>query len=437
MNRRFSIHAIQPFLQRVAKDSLFRNSFFLMASTGIISALGFAFWVLCAQLYSPVQVGLAASLISATSLVTNLSFLGFTATLIRYLPQAPRKSAYVSTAIIVTSCAAIILGTLFLLSLRAFLPQLTQEQSYPLFWPLVALYIVMTTVAALCDSLFIAERAAQNVLFKNIVFSSVKIALPIFLVGLGFWGIFLATAAGVAASLVASIILAYRRGIRFEARLDRQVIAETKHFATGNYLGNIFGALPATLLPLLVAAKLGSEAAAFFYMPMMIATLLTIIPSAAAQSLMAEASHTQEKLFIHSKRALLGVFNLLVPAVIIVCIAGATILSIFGQNYSDQGLLLLQLLAVASFCSAINYIGDTMLAIRKRMKAYVCMNALNSLLVLSSVFACMSRWGLAGVGIGWLLGQLATMLIYLAYFGRQELQLARQHAATRQVSESQ
>src|SRR5664279_5323018 len=40
-----------------ASDSLYRNSIYLMASTGIMAFFGFFFWIINARLYKPEQVG--------------------------------------------------------------------------------------------------------------------------------------------------------------------------------------------------------------------------------------------------------------------------------------------------------------------------------------------------------------------------------------------
>lgn len=415
---------LQP-LRRISADSLYRNSFFLMASTGVLSLFGFIFWAICARLFDAAAVGLAASLISATALLTNLSFLGFTNTLIRYIPTAKNKSAYAGTAVTTTSLAALVFSGIFLLGIQRFAPDIANAAHGPFLWPLVMAYVVLTTISALCDSLFIAERASQNVLIKNTLFSSIKIALLFAFISQGFIGIFIATAIGVAIATGVSIYLAYKRGIALYPQLNKKVLKQTRRFTTGNYLGNIFGAMPATLLPILVATKLGAAAAAYFYMPMMIATLLNIIPSAASQSLMAEASHNITAAMHHAKKALMGIFYILIPAVIATILLGQFILAFFGNEYAHEGGTVLHLLAIASLFGAVNYVGDTLLVIRKQVKGFIAMNIINAAAVITGVVWGMHNWGIVGVGTGWLVGQIITMCIYLGYYGRTEFNAHR------------
>src|SRR5882757_2751857 len=82
-------------------DSLFRNAALLMTSTAIVSVLGFGFWLFVAHLYTPSQIGIASALISITTLLSNLSLLGFNAGLIRFLPKAQDQSRYINAVMII------------------------------------------------------------------------------------------------------------------------------------------------------------------------------------------------------------------------------------------------------------------------------------------------------------------------------------------------
>jgi hypothetical protein len=55
-------------VDHVRSDPLLQNSFFIMLTTATMALLGFLFWVLNARLFDPPQIGVATTLISATSL---------------------------------------------------------------------------------------------------------------------------------------------------------------------------------------------------------------------------------------------------------------------------------------------------------------------------------------------------------------------------------
>jgi len=81
-------------IKSLYKVSFYRNTVFLMLSSGTNAVLGFAFWVLAARLYKPEDVGLASAAISAMSLLALFSSLGMGYGLIKFLPTSGEKSAF-------------------------------------------------------------------------------------------------------------------------------------------------------------------------------------------------------------------------------------------------------------------------------------------------------------------------------------------------------
>jgi O-antigen/teichoic acid export membrane protein len=411
-------------VESATTDSLYRNSFFLMGGTLIAAAMGFLFWLVCAHFYSAEQIGMAGTLISATSLLTNLSFLGFNNTLVRYLSSAHDKSSHVSTAIIITVLAGTILAFLYLAGLRLLLPGMANTLGT---WgrPLVVLYVACAAASAMFDSMFVAERTAQVLFYKNILVSTVKLFLPLVFIPGGFMGLFLATALALFVGTIYSAFHAYRRGIRMRSTINHPMLKEVRKFTLGNYIAGIFGILPTSLVPIVVNAGLGAKQAAFFFIPLTIAGLLNVIPSASAQSLFAEASHDSTRLHIHVRKAVGSILALLLPAIVLVVVFGHFALFALGRDYAAQGTTVLRLLAAASIFGAVNYIGDTLLNMHKQVKAFILMNALNAGLVLTAVYLMMHEWGLIGAAAGWLTGQALTMLVYAGLYGQRELTAVR------------
>jgi len=90
---------ISKFYNYLANDSLYRNSIFLMLSTGVMAVFGFFFWITNARLYSSEQVGIGTTLISIMTLISSFSILGLGNGLIRYLPTSERKNKKINTFI--------------------------------------------------------------------------------------------------------------------------------------------------------------------------------------------------------------------------------------------------------------------------------------------------------------------------------------------------
>jgi O-antigen/teichoic acid export membrane protein len=179
--------------------------------------------------------------------------------------------------------------------------------------------------------------------------------------------------------------------------------------------------LPSTLVPIIVLNKLGAAQAAYFYMPMQMAMFLNIISSSTSQALMSEASQADDHTLhrAHFQNAFKHLYMMLLPAIVLLCALGWPILRIYGAAYVHNGFALLLFLAGASVFVAVNWLGDTLLNIQRRSGAYFLMNALNALLVVTAVWLGAAH-GLIGVGLGWLLAQAGSAVVYIAIFARSQ-----------------
>ena len=395
------------------RDTLFLNSFYLMISAGILAGFGFFFWILCSHLFSAPDIGLATSLISAAALVSSLGAFGFNNVIIRFLSSSERKNGQLSTAYVITTLASMAAATIFLFWATVTGNPSVQSAHFWLLALIFLVYVFAVSVNNITDSAFIAYRATKYVLYRNILLSVLKLSLPLVLIGIGFAGIVGSFALATLAACTLGFVLLIRKfDYRPSLSIDSIAIKETRLFAASNYGGNLFSMLPSTLLPLIILSRLGAQEAAFFYMPMMIVALLNVIPGATAQSFFAEVSHDESGLMTYFGRAVRHLFLLLVPAVVVVMVIGGFVLSFFGHDYVRDGLLPLQILAVASLVGAGNYLGDTLLNIKKFTRMYIFMNALNALVIVGLAYA-EAPHGLAAVAWSVLIGQVVTLIVYM------------------------
>src|ERR687883_48870 len=79
---------------RLRRDSLLRNSVYIMATTVANSVLGCLYWIVAAHTYAVYDIGLAAALISTMTLASILSSQGMGWTLIQLLPSRPAGRAW-------------------------------------------------------------------------------------------------------------------------------------------------------------------------------------------------------------------------------------------------------------------------------------------------------------------------------------------------------
>ncbi len=410
-----------------------RNALYLMGSTFVSAAAGFLFWSFCSHLFTPHEVGLATTLVAATALVSALSMAGLNNAVIAYIPKhktPAETTALMDTAVGTVGVISLLAGLVYVIvanhidrHLPGYMPALWQQA-------LVVLYIAAQSLSTLTDSMLTALRQPRLIFVKNNVGSVVKLVLPFICAGLAGFGIFTAIAIVTFVSLAVSIYNMRQLGYRPRPEIVRHQLSAVRRFTLDNYVGTIFGMLPATLVPLLISWILGATQVAYLYIALTISQLLNVIPAATSQSFFAEASHGRIPLPALVRRAVSHIYILLVPAVGIVLAGGGLLLKIFGGSYAHNGLHALQLLSIASLFGVVNYLGDTYLNVKHRTRAYIAMNALNAALVVVLAGIGAHRHGLTGAATGWLMGQAITNVAYaglLYHYWRQGL--AAQQAA--------
>jgi O-antigen/teichoic acid export membrane protein len=404
---------ISKFYSHLANDSLYRNSIYLMLSTGVMAFFGFFFWVINARLYSTEQVGIATTLISVVTLISTFSLLGLGNSLIKYLPTSERKNEKINTAFTLVGLTSIVISIFFLLFLKTFSPKLLFVRENIFFAILFVLFIVFTSLSTISESVFVAYCSSKYVLIKNTLSSIVKLVIPIFLISLGAYGIFMSVGiATIIAFLLSLFFLIHKFKDVIKPQVVKDIVKRMTKFSMGNYVAGFIGGLPAMVLPIIILNSIGAKFSAYFYMDMTIANLLYIIPMATSQSLFAEGSYSEAELKVHLLKAIKIISLILVPAILLTFIFGKYVLLAFGKQYSSEGLMLLQIFAISGVFLSINYIGNSILYIKNKIKSLVILNLIGCLVVLGSSYALIS-YGLNGVGFGWLIGQIILAVIFI------------------------
>ncbi len=398
------------------KDTLYQNSLFMMASTAVVSGSGFFFWIIVANLYKDSQVGLATAIISAVTFIMNLSILGLNYSIIRFLSKTKNKTQLLSDSFSAISLAAAIFAGMFLLFLPFFSPSLAFVREGPTAWVFI-LFTILVTLDYFTESIFIAYRAGKYIFYKNIVVSISKLLLPALFVGFGAVGIFFAWSLALSSALIVSFfILVKKFHFKFTPAFRRTKLKELVSFSFVNFLVGLLGIAPGLLLPILITNTINSQTAAYFYIAYMIANLLYVIPYATTQSLFAEGSY-DEKSFWHSVgKALKLIFTLLIPAIIVLLLLSNFILLFFGKSYSVEGVRFLHLLALAGIPVSLNYLGLTILNVKRKMKALLIICIIGTVTILWLSYA-LREYSLAGIGVAWLAGHLVKNVLYGGYIG--------------------
>jgi O-antigen/teichoic acid export membrane protein len=396
----------RSFINKLTGDILFRNSIYLMLSTVILTGLGFFFWTISAKLYSAHDVGLATTVISAMNLIANIGSLGLGIALVRFLPNSKDQSSLINSCMAVTALV-------FVAGLAVFSPKLIFIRKSLYLGMVFIAFVVFQAESNLLDRVFVALRDTKYTLIKNTVFSIGKLILPFLLVAYGSYGIFSSWGLSLLVSFVyCLVILARHFSIRPEAVIYDGILRKIIGFSFSNYISNMLNLLPGLVLPLLVTQYLSPTDTAYYYVAMMIASLVFMIPIAVSSSMFAEGSKRRKELRRITYKSSWLITVLMIPAMALMIIAGPMLLGLFGTLYRTEGTMLLIILVLSAVPQAFKAIYMSVLNVEHRMAELITANAIISIAVIGLTLAFTGH-GLTGLGFAWLLGQSAIFPVML------------------------
>ncbi|WP_194896499.1 lipopolysaccharide biosynthesis protein [Catenulispora pinisilvae] len=395
---------------------MLRNSLFLMASAGLTAGIGFIFWALVAHLYSSTQIGLATTLLSAISLISFLSTFGFGATMIRFPARGAARHRQVSMMLALVAAASFVLGTGYVLAVRLISPDLAFVRDKPVYALVLIVICVFATVNLVTDSVFMAARRAEyNTLVDGFIQSVAKLAIPVFVVGMGAMGIVAASGTGYVVATLASLYFMYRKlDFRFSFRLGGTRIRETAGYSATTQFSSLLNLIPQLALPIITLRWLGPDDVTYYYLGSQIAALLSTGSYAIGDALFSEGAHDPEQLRSLMKRSATIMTAVMVPGVAAVILVREPLLSLFGSKYPGHAQGLLTILALGALAVAFHTWASSALRITGRMTALLGSNLVYLLATLALALGFAHR-GLNWIGWAWALGNLASGLFAVAF----------------------
>lgn len=395
-------------------ETLYRNSVYLMFSTGTMAAFGFVFWLVAAHFYKPPQVGIASTLISSMNFIAYFCLLGFNSTFIRFLPHSKKRDEQIDTGLILVLLATIIVASIYVICAPLFAPKLDLLHQHPLFGIAYVILTIGATINLITDSVFIAYRAAvYNFFIDGIAGSSIQLLLPIALVSLGSFGIYAAQGVAATCAMILSIFYMIKRfNYKPQFKVNKTVLREVRHYSSGNYVASLLNTAPTIVLPIIVLDTLGAAPAGYYYLAFMMANVLYAVSYAVSQSLFAEGSTNEADLRKLVGRAAKFIGVLVIPASIGLVIFGPILLSFFGKTYSTHARDLLYVLALAGPVMGGVGICSITMRVTKQTKALIITNTLYVIATCGSGLLWIHK-GLVWAGVAWLIGQLVTLFAML------------------------
>lgn len=398
-------------LQEHLNDPLFRNSYYLIANTLIISISGFVFWIFVARVYSVEDFGVGSAIISAIAFLSLFSLLGFDIGLIRYLPGEIRKKEMINSCLTMTVLTAFLLSAIFLAWLNIWSPALVILKENVIFELTFILFTIANALLQLQGNIFVAFRHAKYSFFQMSVMV-LKIGIVPLLITFGVFGIYASSGfASLLAVVIGNVyILKVYSSYKPIPMIKMNTVNDMLHYSFRNYIANIFITLPTVTLPILVVNVLGAVANAYFYVAWAISLMFLTIPLAISKSLLAECSFSPEGFRKNLIKSLKLMFVLLIPAIIGIFVFGRYVLWLFGEEYARHSFDLLLILCVASIPYAIISVYATIKRVQREIMPLIYVYGIVAVFSILGSYLLMRNMGLMGVGYAWILAQIIGII---------------------------
>jgi O-antigen/teichoic acid export membrane protein len=315
-----------------------KNASSLLATTGVTSAMGFAYWTVAARLMSQRAVGFGSATVSAITLLATIGMFGLGTVLIGELPRRARRGGLVSAALITSGLGSLVLGLGFAVIAGRLSPRFADLTGTPVRAALFAGCVVLMAVGLVFDQATIGVLRGGVQLFRNFVFSLVKLlVLPVTAIVLHDQfgaGITVSYAVAMILSLAMAAIQLRRGGAAVLSRPDWGVLRALGKTAFAHNWLNLAIAVPYSLIPVLVTVIISPSANAAFYVAWMLAGFVYIIPQHLSTVLFAVAA-ADPQVIARKLRFTLKVSLLVgVPASVVLGLGAHLGLSLFGAGYA-------------------------------------------------------------------------------------------------------
>ena len=393
-----------------------RAGYALVLSSLSTSALGGLFWFVAARRLSTESVGVGSSLVAATTLLAGIANLGLKNGLLRFIPTAGSSTRHLITrSYAVAATCAVIAGTVFLVGLRVWSPDLLFLRS-----DTAAILVFLATLAAwsvfvLQDSVLIGLGHADWVPVENIAFALVKIGLLVSLVAISpNWGVFLAWAIPTFALIVivnAGILRFFLPRVR-SSDLVATPFRSVIRFSLADQVATLLWLATIDGLTLLVLRRSGAAAAAYYYLAAQIAYGLYLVSGCIGAALVAEGARDQRSLASLHRRSTRQAFGLVIPATAMVIVTAPWLQGVFGPEYRTNATVLLQLLALSAVPYTFTSLTLSRARVLGRMRVVIGGHAAIFVLCVGLAAILQEQHGLNGVGFGVLVGQSCVAAVF-------------------------
>jgi O-antigen/teichoic acid export membrane protein len=393
--------------------SVHTNAVALFLSIVVGAGFGYLTWLVAARIATPETVGLAAAVVSAATLCSNLAILGLGITIVSFLPREIQDPASLLNGFFTIAVAAAgICGFAFLFLAARFFNRLDVLASDSrLSISFLALGIGMSVIVLL-DGTSVALRRADYALLRAALSGAGRLLLLTCAALVA--TLSASTIVGAAAvATIAACMLGYAQLKRsFPAYRYKPHIGSWGRVALSkglpNHILSLERLIPTLAIPLLVTELLSPSENAFWYAAWMIAFLLRFIPETTAHATLAEITNRSTSVATGVWKNMASSFVVSLLTMIALVAMAHPILGLMGRRYADAATTPLRLLALSIFPAIFI---ETYLLVRRATMQFREANIAFAIVAIASIAAAAygaETHGLVGVAAGWLIIESAA-----------------------------
>jgi O-antigen/teichoic acid export membrane protein len=387
----------------------------LLATTGITTGLGLAFWWLAAHLVPVAEVGYGSAAISAMTLVGTFGMAGLNTVLIGHLAARPRDAEGLLAAALCTSALiSAVLGAGFCLIAVVIEPRLTP---YLHSGTAAALFIggsAITGAALVLDEALLGTHGGAPQLWRNTGFAVAKLFALAGLVAV--WHevtgtpILAAWVIGTVLSLVPVVLVLRRRGVLLLVRPQWRALRQIgRASVTNTWLNNALQ-VPVLMTPILVTGLLSAAEGGAFYVASTVVMVAVMLPYHFTTALYAASTADPSGLAAKVRMTLrISMLGGLVGVPLVILLAHP-LLRLFGPQYADRATVPLQLMILGYFGSVLKNHYIALCRIGGQITRAAVFATVTLLVRLVAVIAGGMAGGLTGVAVALLVVMCAEGL---------------------------
>jgi O-antigen/teichoic acid export membrane protein len=168
-------------------------------------------------------------------------------------------------------------------------------------------------------------------------------------------------------------------------------------------------------MPLVVTAIGGATQNAFFALAWAVSLPLYAFAASIGMSLVLHGSRDRASLPALERKAAVQGARVLLPSVFVVVLLAPQVLSLFGDQYTEEGTTLLRLLALGALPYFVLTLALSVARIERRLRPAVVAWGTQAVLALGLAAPLLDALGVTGAGVAWLASQciVATGVVAL------------------------